>query len=87
MAKLITELKVEDFEKWKTAFNSMSSLRKKYGCISEAIYRGSENPNEIVTILLWESHEHAKNWINSPELAAIKAKAGIGGQRNFYFVD
>jgi heme-degrading monooxygenase HmoA len=87
MAKLITEFKVEDFEKWKSAFDTMHSLRKKYGCTSEAIYRGYENPNEIVTILLWESQEHAKNWIYSPELAAIKAKAGTGGARSFYFVD
>ena len=87
MSKLITELKVEDFEKWKSAFDSMHSLRKKYGCTSEAIYCGSENPNEIVTILLWESHEHAKNWINSPELHAIKVKAGTDGPRSFYFVD
>ena len=87
MAKLITEFNVEDFDRWKAAFDSMRSLRKKYGCTSEAIYRGSENQNEVVTILLWESHEHAKHWINSPELAAIKAKAGTGGPRNFYFVD
>jgi heme-degrading monooxygenase HmoA len=87
MAKLIGELKVEDFEKWKSAFDSAHSLRKKYGCTSETIYRGSENPNELVTISLWESHEHAKNWINSPELAAIKAKAGTGGARTFYYVD
>ena len=87
MAKLITEFTVEDFEKWKTAFTSMHSLRERYGCTSEKIYRGNENPNEIVTILLWESQEHAKNWINSPELAAAKAKAGTGGARTFHFVD
>ena len=61
--------------------------RKQYGCTSEVIYRGNDNPNEIVTILLWETQEQAQKYIKSPELEAIKAKTGQGGPRNFYFVD
>ncbi len=84
---MITEFKVEDFGKWKSAFDSMHSVRKQFGCTSEQIYQGRDNPNEIVTILLWGTHEQAHKWVESPELEAAKAKAGTGGPRNFYFVD
>ena len=87
MAKLIVNHKVEDFKSWKSVFDSMHSLRQQFGCTSEQIFQGHSNPNEVLIVTQWPSHDQAQKYGQSNELKEGMKKAGVVSVPNEYVID
>ena len=87
MAKMIINQKVEDFGKWKSQFDAMSALRKQFGCTGEQVFKGDNNPNEVVIITQWGNNDQARSYGQSNDLKEGMKKAGVTGASSIYFVD
>jgi quinol monooxygenase YgiN len=87
MTKLIINHKTDDFNKWKVAFDSLDPTRKKYGNQGAVVYRGHDDPNDLVIISQWESAEQARGYSQSPELKEAMKNGGVVGESKAYFVD
>jgi Protein of unknown function (DUF3764). len=83
---LIVSTKVEDFAKWKTAFDEAALMREKMGIKILNIYRSIDDENSVTVISEYASLEMAKAILASPEWEAAQKRAGvIGGFDVKYF--
>lgn len=69
--------KVIDYNLWKTIFDNASSIRKEAGELSYQVFKYHDNPNIVVHLSIWSSHENAKLFFESAELIKIRKEAGV----------
>jgi hypothetical protein len=83
---LIVSTKVEDFGKWKMAFDEAAPMREKLGINILGIYRSVDDSSSVTVISEYANLEMAKAVVASPEWAAAQQRAGvIGGFDVKYF--
>ena len=83
---LMVSIKVEDFSKWKTAFDEAEEMRQKMGITLKGIYQSVDNEREITLLSEYPSIEVAKNILASPVWAENQKKSGvIGGFETKFF--
>jgi quinol monooxygenase YgiN len=87
MIKMFVRHKVADFKKWKTAFDEHDSFRKQAGCIKSEVFANTQNSNEVLSVLQWESKEHAMKFSQDPGLKEAMAQGGVVGPPEFSFSD
>lgn len=75
---------VEDYAAWKTIFDNASGIRKEAGEISYQVLRYENEANKIVHFSIWTSHEHARQFFESPRLIKIRAEAGVKAPEFIY---
>lgn len=87
MAYMLVRQNVEDYEAWKSVFDSKRDLRKRYGEKSYQILREDESPNELVALFAWDSLENARKYAKSAELKEAMADAGVIGKPDIEFLE
>lgn len=78
------ELKVTDYAKWRSNYDSAAAIREKGGITSSHVYRSADDPN---TILVWdETKDPAKtrDTLTSPEMKNTMQQAGVIGPPKIY---
>jgi len=73
---LITH-EVKSYPAWKIIFDEAANIRKVAGEISYQLLRFDNDANHIVHFSEWSSLENARSFFESPELVAIRIKAGV----------
>lgn len=68
---------VPDYNKWKIIFDKASLIRKEAGELSYQVLKYQDDPNKIVHLSIWSSHESAKQFFESEELIKIRKEAGV----------
>ena len=78
---------VEDFGKWKEAYDSMDVARTSNGVVSGKVMHSDSNPNEVFVLLEWSDGAKAKEYFASPGLKEAMAKGGVQGTPDIWFVN
>ena len=78
---------VADYTAWKAAFDSSLDWRRNKGECSSRIFQNAENVNEVNLFLEWENLEKARAFIESDELKAKMARAGVKGAPRIDFLN
>lgn len=68
---------VADYAAWKIIFDQAATIRKTAGEISYQLLRYDTDANNIVHFSAWTSLDAARRFFESPELVAIREKAGV----------
>ncbi|MFA5170102.1 MAG: antibiotic biosynthesis monooxygenase [Sulfuriferula sp.] len=68
---------VADYAVWKIIFDQAADMRKAAGEISYQLLCYDTDANNIVHFSAWTSLEAARKFFESPELVAIRQKAGV----------
>lgn len=68
---------VEAYAAWKLVFDQAADVRKRAGEISYQLLRYDTDANNIVHFSEWSSLDKARRFFESPELVAIRKKAGV----------
>lgn len=79
MVTLIVKINVEDFKKWKQAFDGAEAFRQKMGIELKSIYQSLDDENSITLISDYPSLEFAKKMLASPEWETNQRKSGVIG--------
>lgn len=87
MAHFLVHHRVEDYKSWKSVFDGHSSLRSEAGSLGGKIFRSASDPNEIFTLLEWDSLDNAKKFAQSDSIKEAMKKAGVVGIPSIYFVE
>jgi heme-degrading monooxygenase HmoA len=87
MPYLLVRHTVEDYAKWKPFFDGHQSARKKSGSKGGQLYRNSQNPNEIIILIDWDTLDNARKFAESAALREVMAKAGVIGKPDVYFLE
>ena len=68
---------VEDYAHWKAGFDRAAALRKAAGEIEYQLLRSDQDARRIVHYSRWDSHEAARTFFESDEVAAIRDELGV----------
>jgi len=80
MVYIQVQHKVEDYDRWKAAFDANAPAREAGGGTgTNYILRNVDNPNELVVILEWGDLDRARQFAQSPELREAMQNAGVTG--------
>jgi quinol monooxygenase YgiN len=77
MAYLSVKHTVNNFNHWKTVYDSLEAARSQHGCVSCQIMRGADNPNHIVILEEYQTFEGAKVWAHSADFHVANGHAGV----------
>lgn len=69
--------RVENYEKWKKGYDASIEQRKATGEVSFQVFRNVDDPNTVTVLSVQKSAEQVQAFMDSPDLKARMAAAGI----------
>jgi heme-degrading monooxygenase HmoA len=87
MAYMFVQHGVQDYEAWKSVFDSVGDLRRRNGEKSYQILRQENGSNKLVALFEWDSLENARKYAASPELKEAMQRAGVTGKPEILFLE
>jgi quinol monooxygenase YgiN len=75
---------VASYPAWKAVFDEAAGIRKRAGEISYQLLRHDAAADRIVHFSRWTSLAAARAFFASPELVAIRARAGVRSPEFIY---
>lgn len=68
---------VADYAAWKIIFDRAADIRREAGEVSYQVLKYEHDANKIVHFSVWQSHDAAKAFFESPRLIEIRQEAGV----------
>jgi len=87
MAYMFVRHSVQDYEAWKSVFDSAADLRRRSGEKSYQILRQDTGSKELVALFEWDSLDNARKYAASPELKEAMQRAGVTGKPEILFLE
>ena len=87
MTTVLIKHPVEDYDRWKTAFDAFHDYRKTGGETRYQIYRPVDDPTNIVILFEWDSVDNAKTFLDLTELKEAMQRAGVSGPPDITIMD
>ncbi len=84
---LVNGHEVQDYKKWKAAFDSATEMRKTAGEKSAQIFQTLDNPNKMVLLFEWDNQENAQNYFQSDRLKQAMEEAGVISKPDISFLE
>jgi heme-degrading monooxygenase HmoA len=84
---IVTQHKVEDYDKWKTEFNSGIDMRKEAGEKAYQIFHTDDDPNNLAILFEWDNLDNARKFMESNELREKMQKGGVIGKPEIHFLE
>jgi heme-degrading monooxygenase HmoA len=87
MAHIMVHHRVKDFETWKKVFDKHAAERAAAGCTGGELFQCSEDPNDVVIRLSWDTAENARAFTDSETTREAMAKGGVIGEPVLVFLN
>ncbi len=87
MVYVLVRHKVEDFDKWKAAYEGAKEFRISKGEKSTQLFRNADDPKELTILNEFENIEKAKAFMSLPELAEKMKEAGVSEKPEISFLE
>jgi heme-degrading monooxygenase HmoA len=87
MPYMMIRHKVADFARWKPVFDQHGATRAANGSKGGQLFRSAGDPNEVVILFEWDTHENARKFTQSDDLRAAMKRAGVADTPDLYFLD
>ncbi len=87
MTTLSIHLKIAEYTHWRTVFDSMEPIRRKFGQTGYTIFRSASDPLELTVHMQWPSLEQARAYAASPDLKNAMQNAGAVSQPEVAFLE
>lgn len=79
MTTVLIKHPVQDYDKWKNAFDAFIDNRKAGGEKSYHIYRTINNQSNVIILFEWDNTENAITFLQSDDLKIAMQQAGVAG--------
>ena len=83
--RVIIFSKVKDYDAWKKSFDEHRDARKNGGLTDRGVGYGMDDKTNVVVVLCINDMKKAREFLNSPELKARRAAAGVIGTPDTFF--
>jgi quinol monooxygenase YgiN len=87
MVHVLIRHKVSDYNRWKEAFDSHLTTRKRAGETGFRLFHSMENPLDLVLLLDWQSIDEARKFMASDDLRTTMEKAGVQGTPEVQYLE
>ncbi len=77
MVKMYVRHTVADFAVWKKVFDDHDATRKNFGAKKSEVFTNSENPNEIIALIVWDNKGQAIDFMEKSNLKTIMENGGV----------
>lgn len=74
--KFIVKRNLNDYDSWKEVVSGNSELRKEKGSRGVAVYRSSQNPNQVYMVFEWDDAKPYRDYLDLPEVQEVLAATG-----------
>ena len=71
---------VRDYDVWRPGFDGHAAVRKEHGLTNAEVYRGADDPNNILVVLDAPSREAVLGFIADPSLKTTMENIGVIGE-------
>lgn len=78
MASTILAIEVEDYDKWRSMFDSMGEVREEYNIRTGRVYQDVANPN-MITVVIEGDLSDLQAYGESQALKEAMAEGGVVG--------
>jgi hypothetical protein len=85
MATLFVRHQAADYAAWRRIYDAFQPKAKTLGVQSDAVYRATDDPNNITVTHEFATLEAAQAFAGSPELRAAMHDAGVVGAPTVWF--
>ncbi len=85
MATMFVRHQVADFAKWKQVYDDFRPTQQRLGVTGDAVYRASDNPNDVTVTHEFAALEAAQQFAASDDLHSAMSRAGIIGEPTIWF--
>jgi hypothetical protein len=85
MATLFVRHQAADYAAWRRTYDAFQPKAKTLGVQSDAVYRATDDPNNITVTHEFATLEAAQAFAGSPELRAAMHDAGVVGAPTVWF--
>ena len=86
MAHILVRQNVEDYAKWKEAFDGDAGFREP-NSRGGYIFQNASDPNEVFVLLEWDTMDNLQQFAQSDELKERIQRAGVTGPPDIYFLN
>ena len=86
LAGIIVSHAVEDYDKWRVAYDDFDAHRKEVGIVGHAVNQELGKSNQVVVYHQAKEIDTLRKFVDSPELKARMQKAGVTGPPDIQFV-
>lgn len=69
--------KVRDYDAWRPGFDGHAGVRSQHGLTNEAVYRGADDPNNILVVMDAPSREALRGFVADPSLKTVMDNGGV----------
>jgi hypothetical protein len=69
--------KVRDYDVWRAGFDGHAAVRDQHGLTNAQVYRGADDPNNILVVLDAPSREAVLGFIADPSLKTTMDNIGV----------
>jgi heme-degrading monooxygenase HmoA len=87
MVHVMVRHKVADYVRWKEAFDSHLSHRKRAGETGCQVFHSVEDPHDLVVLLDWATVDEARRFMNSDDLRQRMKDAGVQGTPEVQYLE
>ena len=84
-AYLTIHHKVRDYPTWRRGYDEHEESRVAAGITNGKVFRGAEDPNDVLIIQDVADMGKARAWLMGDDLKAAMHKAGVIGPTSFHF--
>jgi len=84
---MIVRHRVRDYQAWRPGFDEHERSRVAAGITNGRVFRGADDPNDVVVILDVADAEKARAWTQSEDLRSVMQKVGVLGAPEIHFVE
>jgi hypothetical protein len=86
LAGIIVEHAVEDYDRWRIAYDDFDGFRKKCGIIGHAVNQELDDPNRVIVYHQAETPDSLRTFLESTELREAMQRAGVRGTPDSHYV-
>jgi hypothetical protein len=88
MPYLLTVIKVDNYDKWKTEFDTDEgkAFRKSKGMKNYHLFRTENDPQTLVLLCKFDTLDIARNFLHSEELREISRQSGVIGESGSWVI-
>ncbi|HZP25374.1 MAG TPA: hypothetical protein VFB04_18175 [Terriglobales bacterium] len=87
MVHVMVRHKVADYGRWKEAFDSHLTNRKRAGEAGCQVFHSVEDPHDLVVLLDWPTIDEARKFMNSDDLRQRMKDAGVQGTPEVQYLE
>lgn len=68
---------VRDYDAWRPHFDRSRGILQRHGCDRAYVYRGQDDPNDVMVALQFPDRASAEAFFADPALAQVMKEAGV----------